>query len=114
MSGAELLRLAVTRGRVGSELPSAIKVKHVVGDTAYVNLVKAGNEIPGEMPMMRRVGTQWLVDLVAMKFTTRVALLTVFSALAQLKGTDVDGAMLFTIGQLTGTPPPDDIWDPPR
>jgi hypothetical protein len=114
MSGSDLLRVAVERGWVGSNLPAGVVFKRVEGTVAYLRFVQNGAEVPADLPLVRRVDDKWLVDLVEITRIGRPSLLSLFSKLAEASGTDVNGAMLQVIAKLTGTTPPDTIWDPPK
>jgi len=113
MTGSDLFRMAVDNGWVGSNLPASAKIKRIEGDLAYMTFVKHGEEIPGELPLLKFTDDHWAVDIVALLRLTRPVFLSLFSDIAEKQNTDVNGAMLWTIAKLVGHAPPDSIWDAP-
>lgn len=113
MSGADLLRISVEKGWVGSNLPGGIKFLRIEGDSAFVTIMRDGARSASEIPVLKRVDGRWFVDLIELTRLSRPALLALFSKLADASGTDVNGAMVAVIAKLIGARPPDTIWDPP-
>ena len=113
MSGADLLRISVEKGWVGSNLPGGIKFLRIDGDSAFVTIVRDGARSASEIPVLKRVDGRWFVDLIELTRLSRPALLALFSKLADAGGTDVNAAMVAVIAKLIGARPPDTIWDPP-
>jgi hypothetical protein len=114
LDGRSTLALAIDRGWVGSELPREVVVKRIAGDMGYVSFVKEGEEIPIQIPFMRRVDGTWRVDLVELVRFIRPAFSKVLQDLAKQENTDVNGAILVVLERLVGEKPKDSIWDPPR
>jgi len=114
LDGRSTLALAIDRGWVGSELPREVVVKRIAGDIGYVSFLKDGEEIPVQIPFMRRAEGTWHVDLVELVRFIRPALLKIFQDLAEQENTDVNGAILVVLERLVGEKPKDSIWDPPR
>ena len=113
MTGSDLFRMAVDNGWVGSNLPASVKLKRIEGNLAYMTFVKHGEEIPGELPLLRFTDAHWAVDIVELLRLTRPFFLSLFSEIAEKQSTDVNGAMLWTIAKLVGHAPPESIWDAP-
>ena len=113
MSGSDLLRIAIERGWIGANLPDEIEIERIAGDRAYVVFRRSGAKLPGELPALNRIGSTWLVDLVAMMRSFRPQLLAMLTAIAQAQKTDINGAMVLAVGTLTGSTPPESIWDRP-
>jgi hypothetical protein len=113
MTGSDLLRMAIDNGWVGSNLPASVKLKRIEGDRAYMTFMKDGEEIPGELPLVRFTDSRWGVDIVELLRVTRPIFLALFSEVAEKQSTDVNSAMVLIIAKLVGQAPPDSIWEPP-
>jgi hypothetical protein len=113
MTGSDLFRMAVDNGWVGSDLPATVKLKRIEGNRAYMTFIKHGEEIPGELALVRFTDAHWAVDIVELLRVTRPFFLSLFSEIAEKQNTDVNGAMLWTISKLAGQAPPESIWDAP-
>lgn len=114
LDGRSVLALAITRGWVGSSMPSDVRIKRIEADVGYVRLVKDGKEVPLDIAFMRRVAGSWRVDLVEVTRATRPAVIRMLEKMAKQEGTDLNGVILLILERLVGEKPDDSIWDPPR